>query len=238
MSKVYGYCRVSTLKQSIDRQIRNIKQEYPEAVIVTDEFTGTTMNREGWDKLTKALRSGDTVVFDSVSRMSRDATEGFETYKHLYQSGVKLVFLKEHHIDTDVYTEALNKHIGIEIDTGDTATNDLVRGITEAVGRYMMALAERQIQLAFERSEQEVADLHQRTKEGIETARLNGKQIGQREGAKLTTKKSIAAKEVIRKHSKDFGGSLDDTECIRQAGIGRNTFYKYKREIKEKLGIK
>lgn len=74
--------------------------------------------------------------------------------------------------------------------------------------------------------------MHQRTREGIETARLNGKQIGMVIGAKLITKKSVAAKEVIKKHSKDFGGSLNDTECMSLTGLARNTYYKYKRELK------
>ena len=86
--------------------------------------------------------------------------------------------------------------------------------------------------LAFEQSEKEVNDLHQRTKEGIETARLNGKQIGQPKGAKLTTKKSLTAKEVIRKHSKDFNGTLSDGDCIKLAGISHNSYYKYKKELK------
>ena len=80
-------------------------------------------------------------------------------------------------------------------------------------------------------AEKEVTDLHQRTREGIETARLNGKQIGQQPGAKLTTKKSIAAKADIIKYSKDFDGSLNDLECMRMIGIARNTYYKYKREL-------
>ena len=62
-------------------------------------------------------------------------------------------------------------------------------------------------------------------------ARLAGKQIGQKPGAKLTTKKSIIAKEIIQKHNKSFGGSLNDAETIRQAGISRKTFYKYKKEL-------
>ena len=46
---------------------------------------------------------GDTVVFDSVSRMSRNAEEGFSLYEDLYNKGIQLVFLKEHHIDTKTY---------------------------------------------------------------------------------------------------------------------------------------
>lgn len=81
-----------------------------------------------------------------------------------------------------------------------TGTN--VDFILEGVNKYLMSLAKEQIRLAFEQSEKEVQDLHQRTKEGIETARLNGKQIGQKQGAKLTTKQSIEAKKQIQKHSK------------------------------------
>lgn len=111
-----------------------------------------------------------------------------------------------------------------------TGTN--VDYILEGINKYLMSLAKEQIRLAFEQSEKEVEDLHQRTKEGIETARLNGKQIGQCKGAKLNVKKANEAKEVILKHSKDFGGSLDDSEVIKLAGISRNSFYKYKRELK------
>ena len=51
-------------------------------------------------------------------------------------------------------------------------------------------------------------------------------------GAKLTTKKSIEAKKQIQKHSKDFNGALSDADCMKLIGLARNTFYKYKRELK------
>ena len=58
--------------------------------------------------------------------------------------------------------------------------------------------------------------------------------IGQRSGSKLTTKKSIAAKEGIRKYSKAFGGTLNDQECMKLLEITHNTYYRYKKELKEK----
>ena len=64
---IYGYCRISTAKQSIDRQIRNIKAEYPTAHIVQEAYTGTSIFRPEWLKLYRILKSGDSVVFDSVS---------------------------------------------------------------------------------------------------------------------------------------------------------------------------
>ena len=58
-------------------------------------------------------------------------------------------------------------------------------------------------------------DLHQRTREGIETARLNGKIPGRRPEAKVVTKKSIEAKATILKHSIDFNGTLSDADVLR-----------------------
>lgn len=100
---------------------------------------------------------------------------------------------------------------------------------------YLKRLATKQIKLAFEQSEKEVEDLHQRTKEGIQTARLNGKQIGQRQGAKLNVKKKSPCKDIILKHNKDFNGNLNDSETMKLAGISRNTFYKYKAELIEEI---
>lgn len=225
MCKVYGYCRISRKEQSIDRQVRNITAEYPGAVIVKEAYTGTKVEgRTGFERLLKQVAEGDTIVFDSVSRMSRNVSEGIELYETLYNRGVRLVFLKEHHIDTDTYKKALADAVPM------TETN--VDIILQAINEYLRVLRREQILLAFEQAQKEVDDLHERTREGIETARLAGKQIGNIKGCKLSTKKSISAKEVIRKHSRDFEGTLTDAECMRLAGIARNTYYKYKRELK------
>ena len=220
----YGYCRISRPKQSIERQIRNIKAQYPDAVIVQEIFTRTRMDRREWTKLMKRVRSGDTIIFDSVSRMSGNADDGFAAYEDLYNREINLVFLKEPHINTDTYKKALENNIQL--------TGSNVDYILEGVNRYLMELAREQIRLAFEQSEKEVEDLHQRTREGIETARLNGKQIGRKKETKVITRKSIAAKEIIMKHSKTFNGNLNDIEVMQLTGLSRNTYYKYKRDLK------
>ncbi len=226
--KQYGYVRVSTKKQNIERQIRNIKSEYPSAIIIQDEYTGTKMSRPMWDRLMRNIKEGDTIIFDSVSRMSRNAEEGFAVYEKLFRDNIDLVFIKEPQINTRTYKKAMENSVPM--------TGTAVDYILEGVNRYLLELAKEQIRLAFERAEKEVEDLHQRTREGIETARINGKQIGGISGVKLTTKKSIEAKEIIRIHSKDFGGTLSDAECIKLAGISRNSFYKYKAELKSREG--
>ena len=230
---VYGYCRISTKKQNIERQERNIKAVNPSAVIIKEVYTGTKSDRKEWSKLLRAVAPNDTIIFDSVSRMSRNAEEGFEPYERLYNHGVNLVFLKEPHINSDTYKGALDNKINIAVNSGSAATDEFMSGIIAAVNKYLMSLAKEQIRLAFEQSQKEVDDLHQRTREGIQTAKINGKQIGQHQGAKLVTKKSLAAKEIILKHSQDFSGSLNDLEVMRLTGLARNTYYKYKRELRE-----
>lgn len=222
---IFGYCRISTDRQNIERQIRNIQKAYPDAIIKQEVYTGTkTDGRKFFEQLLKIVRSGDTIVFDSVSRMSRNAEIGFQIYQELYDKGIELVFLKEPHINTETYKKALSNNIAM---TG-TKTDIILKAINE----YLMELAKEQIIIAFEQSEKEVSDLHQRTKEGIETARRKGKQIGRKQGAAIITKKSIKAKQDILKFSRDFNGTLTDVDCMRMIGVARNTYYRYKAELK------
>lgn len=232
MKQEYGYCRISTPKQNIDRQERNILEVYPSAHIIKEVYTGTkTTGRKEWNKLYKLVKQESaagkeiTIIFDSVSRMSRNAEEGFTLYEELFNLGINLVFLKEPHINTSTYKNAIDTKVQM------TGTNADI--LLKAINEYLMTLAKEQIRIAFEQAEKEVLDLHQRTSEGIRTAKLNGKQIGRIKGNKYTTKKEIAAKEIILKNSKDFNGTNTDSEVIRIAGISRNSYYKYKAELKQ-----
>lgn len=202
---VYGYCRISTPTQNIDRQKRNILDRYPKAKLFCEAYTGTTTDRPEWCKLKAILKKGDTVVFDEISRMSRNADEGIKLYMELYDKGIELVFLKEPQCNTATYSETLKNRIA----------------------------------LAFQSAENEVKRLKERTREGIETARLNGKQIGRKTGAKITTKRSEEVKQIIKAKSKDFSGNMSDVEVIayvkgitKGGKFSRNSYYKYKAELK------
>lgn len=234
----------------MERQEENIKREFPDAVIITERYTGTTLDRPAWNKLKKRLKKGDTVVFDEVSRMSRNAAEGFQLYQELYENGINLVFLKERHLDTKVYKETLESSIAM---TG-TDVDCILKGINE----YLMLLAKRQIEIAFQAAQQEIDFLHQRTSEGVRKAQAAGKQVGRKEGAKVIVKKSEPIKALIKKYSKDFDGSLNDKEVMailknktiiitsrndtgqeivreQSAKLARNTYYRYKTELKKGL---
>lgn len=234
MKETYGYTRISTAKQNIERQVRNILHAYPNAHIIQEVYTGTkTIGRKEWNKLytlvkQEAAKDKDvTIIFDSVSRMSRNAEEGFELYQELFSLGIDLVFLKEPQINSETYKNAISTQVQM------TGTNADI--LLKAVNEYLLALAKEQIKIAFDQAEKEVRDLHQRTSEGMKTAKLNGKQIGRVAGRKYTSKKEIAAKEIIKKNSKDFNGTNTDMEVIKIAGISRNSYYKYKRELLQEL---
>ena len=229
---IYAYCRVSTQHQKLARQITNITALYPTATIIKEFYTGTKQDRPNWTKLIGQIKTADTIVFDSVSRMSRNADEGFKDYKTLYESGVNLIFLNEPLINTSVFDSTKSNLLNIDISTGNSAVDAFFKGNIELINNFMMALAEEQIKAAFDQSEKEVTDLHIRISQGIREAKKNGTKIGISKGTTLITKKSIECKAIIQKHSKDFGGGLEDPDVIKLCGCSRNSYYKYKRELK------
>ena len=200
---IYGYARVCTARQKVERQVENILRHYPTAIIITEEYTGRSLDRPKWNHIRKQFREGDAVVFDEVSRMSRNADEGFKLYEELYCEGIELYFLKEPHIDTTTYRQALDNAIKL--------TGTAVDFILEGLNKYLMDLAKEQIRLAFIQAEKEVDFLRARTREGIKKAHDQGKRSGYERGTSYETAKSKVCKEIIRKHSLSFGGMLSDT---------------------------
>ena len=231
---IYGICRISTNKQNIERQESNILKAFPTAEIHKEVFTGTKLQgRKELDKVLKKIKTDDTIVFDEVSRMSRNAEEGFALYKELFHKGVNLVFLKEPHINTDTYKQALNQQIKISISTGKESTDKLMNKVIDALNEFLLDLVKEQIKLAFVQAQKEVDYLHTRTKEGMKSNGASEKISKARTGKKYDTKKSIEAKAFIKKRNKGFGGDLTNEETWKLAGISKMTFYKYQREIIE-----
>ena len=229
MFMIYGYARVSTPQQFISRQVTNIQRDFPAAQIFQEKWTGTTMDRQQWIKLKKKLKPGDTIVFDSVSRMSRNAEEGFREYQNLYRQGIHLVFLKEPYINTETYEKGIQNVNSISV-------NGPVDLILAGVREYLKIIQEDQIRIAFEQSEKEVMDLRQRTKEGMEEARRRGKQIGSKTGVSRGPYKTELVKERCDKIimlNRSFNGSLNDSRTAEMLGISRKTLSRYKEKAKE-----
>lgn len=243
MKKIYGYARVSTQNQRLDRQIKKIidyaNGKHVEK-IYKEKYTGTKMNRPEFQKLLNVVCSGDTIVFDSVSRMSRNAEEGYTLYMDLMDKGIDLVFLNEPHISTDYYKK-MQSHKQEIVSSGKLSVDNLINSVLEAITEFQNEETKEKIRLAFEQSQKEVDDLHIRISEGIQTTKAKNellpenerKQIGRYKGQKVATKKSLEIKDKIRKLSKDFDGTLKDVELLEllETKVSRNSYYKYKKEL-------
>lgn len=218
--KIFGYCRVSTKTQSLERQFKNIKKEFGEDVIFFSEsFTGTTTERPEWKKLKSIIRKGDAIVFDSVSRMSRNSEQGTDLYFELVERGIKLIFLKEPYINSEVFNSNSSNKIK---KSGEEIADEYI----EATNRVFKILAKRQIKIAFEQSQKERDDIVQRIKEGQKLTK-------KRKGRPKTGVPAIYEKLIIEKYL--MTRSYTAKEIANSYNININTFNKYVRIVREKL---
>lgn len=240
---IYAYCRVSTKKQDIQRQINNIQAHYaiPPDHIIREVYSGKEMHRPEWMKLRSTLESGDTIVFDSVSRMSRNADEGIADYMALFNDGIELVFLNEPHINTAKYREAIlqaeQRKISIGVHTGDSKIDELLDFIQDWVNSFVLHLVSRDIRAEFEKAENEIADLSQRTSDGMKAKGASQKISEARRGKTYRTVKSLKNRIEILERSVRFGGSITDIDLSRILGISPRTVSRYSEEMMAELSV-
>lgn len=234
MCKVYGYVRVSTKQQKTKRQIDNINDYCSDAIMFIEKQSGKNIeNRAKFIELLDKVKSGDTIVFDEVSRMSRNAEEGYNLYMDLYHKGVRLVFLKERHIDTDEYKRRTEKHIE-KVKSDNKKIENLINGILDLVADFERENLKDNIRIAFDKAEQERLLMIKRVTEGKTKSELHQ---GRPEGSQNNeTEKAKHIKKIIREQSKDFDGNFSDKKIIEEyLNVSRNTYYKYKKELIEEL---
>lgn len=102
---VFGYARVSTQDQELARQIDALTK-YGVDEVFTEKMTGTRANRPELNRLKDKVRTGDTVVIESLSRLGRSTKDLLSLIEDWNHQGVKLVSLKES-IDTTTPTGKL-----------------------------------------------------------------------------------------------------------------------------------
>ena len=94
---IYGYARVSTSNQSRDgnslEEQENALRSYGCQTIITEAFTGKTMERPRFRLLLEQLKEGDTLVVCKLDRFARTAIEGVQTVRSLFERGVRVHIL-------------------------------------------------------------------------------------------------------------------------------------------------
>lgn len=102
---IFGYARVSTEQQNLDRQLDALKK-YGVDMVFNEKMTGTKRERPELNKLIDRITEGDTVVVESLSRLGRSTKDLIELTELFQSKGVHLVSLKEQ-IDTSTSTGKL-----------------------------------------------------------------------------------------------------------------------------------
>ena len=153
MKKLYGYARVSTQEQNLDRQLKALlDMGIDERDIVTDKTSGKSLEREGYQMLkNRMLRDGDTLVIKSLDRLSRNKS-------HIKQ---ELEYFKQHHIRVMVLDLPTTL---IDLPEGQEWVFEMINNIL--------------IEVLASIAEQERLTIRQRQAEGIEVAKQEGKHLG------------------------------------------------------------
>ncbi|PEB54349.1 integrase [Bacillus pseudomycoides] len=152
--KKFGYVRVSSKDQNEERQIQNMKDlGIEDRDIFIDKESGKNMERENYQMLKRLVRTGDIIVFDSLTRLGRNMNDTLEEFRYYEKHKVNLQFIKEPYINVNY--------------TGES-TNDVIQSaIQKATLTILSAFAEK-----------ERIDIKQRQAEGIALARKQGKHLG------------------------------------------------------------
>ncbi|WP_144507279.1 recombinase family protein [Bacillus mycoides] len=152
--KKFGYVRVSSKDQNEERQIENMKcLGIEDRDIFIDKQSGKNMKRENYQMLKRLARTGDTIVFDSLTRLGRSMNDVLEEFRYYEQQRINLQFIKEPFINVNYSGES---------------TNDVIQqAVQKATLTILSAFAEK-----------ERNDIKQRQAEGIALAKKNGKPLG------------------------------------------------------------
>ena len=153
LNKVYGYARVSTKEQHLDRQIIALKKYgVDERDIVTDKESVKDLDRKGYALLKEQLlRPGDTLVIQDLDRLSRDKTHINQELQYFQSQKIRVKILN---IPTTLIDPPKGQEWVIEM------TNNIIIEVYASI------------------AENERKRIRERQREGIEAARINGRHLG------------------------------------------------------------
>ena len=153
LKKRFGYVRISSKDQNEAKQIKNmLNAGIDERDIYIDKQSGKNFERSQYQAMKdpSRLREGDTIVFDSITRMGRNMDETLKEYRWFVENGINLEFIKEPMINTNNETDDV-----------------ILKTIQQAVLVILTAFAEK-----------ERSDIRVRQGEGIEAAKRKGTKFG------------------------------------------------------------
>lgn len=94
---IYGYVRVSSKSQldnnSLEQQEQEILKEYPDAIIIKEQFSAKSIHRPKFQWLLGRLKENDKLVTCRLDRFCRSTKEGLECISELQKRNIKIHIL-------------------------------------------------------------------------------------------------------------------------------------------------
>ena len=206
-STTYYYVRLPKGAKS-QRQTKEAKADQLNTSVENITFADVSYCNNA--EYTPDLNSGDTLKFDSLYSFADAPVKGAQLFCELIAKGIKLSFISEPYFDSEVY-------------------RDIARSIST---QKMERIITNQLDVAIPHIVKVHTDRIQAQQAGIQARKEKGLKVGTPKDTKLTTAKSKEMKPKIKRMSKHFNGTMKDTDLIEALGISRNTYYKYKKELK------
>ena len=207
---VYGYHRTSTTEQHLDRGITEITQ-YCESnnikleKIFTDQQTGKNFNRPRYQVMKEdVLRSGDTLIITELDRLGRNKRDTMKEIQYYKDNGIRLMVLE---LPTTL----------IDFSTMQEATAKMM---LECINNMMLELYASMAQAEIEKKEK-------RQSEGIAEMKKRG------EWERYGRPKAMGFDEFSLQYKRVLRGEIKPFELIKELGLTKPTYYRYKRQYEE-----
>lgn len=202
----YGYARVSTKEQNLERQLDQLREYITdERYIIRDKESGKNFNRTGWNMLVgtditaPALHKGDLLIVCSLDRLGRNYNEIKKQWEYI-----------------TTVLEADIKVLDMPLLDTSTAANNLD-------GRFIADLV---LQILSYTAEKERENIKKRQRQGIDTAKANGKHLGRPQAQYPENWEPI--------YNNWKSGAITATAAMEQLEMKRTTFYKLVKQYESK----
>lgn len=206
----YGYHRISTKEQHLDRGIIEIKrfcenQKIKLESIFTDKITGKNFDRPRYTVLVEdVLRVGDTLIITELDRLGRNKQEILKQLRFLEEKGVRVMVLE---LPTTLFDLSQME-------------NNLAKMMIETINNMMIELYASMAQAEMEKKEK-------RQKEGMEAKRLRG------EWDEVGRPRAIEQEKFNQEFMRVVQKKVTPTQLQRELGLTSSTYYRYRKNFYE-----
>jgi len=210
----YGYHRVSTTEQKLDRGVTVIEsfcreRGYPLEKVFVDKMSGKSFDRPRYIVLKEdVLRDGDTLILSELDRMGRNKSQIADDVLYFQSKGVRLMFL-------DIPTTTIDY---------SSISDEMSRLALETANRVLIEIYAMNAEAELDRNKK-------RCDEGREAMKARGE--WDKYGRPRVMKKEAFAKHYTRVVNKE----IDSIALMRELGLSRDTYFRYIREYRGLLNI-